>query len=44
MHRGLGRLYIDDPRFRAHYDEIEPGLAQFAHDAIQANADRAGVQ
>jgi DNA-binding transcriptional MerR regulator len=43
MHRGLGQLYVDDPRFRAHYDEIEPGLAQFAHDAIQANADRAAA-
>jgi DNA-binding transcriptional MerR regulator len=43
MHRGLGRLYIDDPRFRAHYEEIEPGLTQFAHDAIQANADRAAA-
>jgi DNA-binding transcriptional MerR regulator len=40
MHRGLAGLYIDDARFTAHYDEIEPGLARFVHDAIEANADR----
>jgi hypothetical protein len=40
MHRGLGELYISDPRFTAPYDEIEPGFSQYVHDAIQANADR----
>ncbi|MCA1825285.1 MAG: MerR family transcriptional regulator [Frankia sp.] len=42
MHRGLGDMYVADPRFAAHYDEQAPGLAQFVRDAIHANADRAG--
>ena len=29
-----------DPRFAAHYDGIEPGLARYARDAIVASADR----
>ncbi len=40
MHRGLGELYISDPRFTAPYHEIEPGFSQYVHDAIHANADR----
>ncbi len=40
MHRGLASLYVCDARFTAPYDEIEPGLSQYVHDAIQANADR----
>lgn len=31
---GLGRMYVDDPRFTATYDAVEPGLAQFTCDAI----------
>ncbi|MDQ1305266.1 MAG: MerR family transcriptional regulator, thiopeptide resistance regulator, partial [Actinomycetota bacterium] len=41
MHRGLAEMYIADQRFKAHYDEAAPGLAEFVHDAINANADRA---
>lgn len=41
MHRGLGDLYLADPRFTAHYDAHEPGLAQWVRDAVHANADRA---
>jgi MerR family transcriptional regulator, thiopeptide resistance regulator len=44
MHRGLGELYITDPRFIANYENVAPGLAQWVHDAIQANADRHGAQ
>jgi MerR family transcriptional regulator, thiopeptide resistance regulator len=43
MHRNLGRLYVEDSRFNAHYDEQAPGLARYAHDAIQANAARHGA-
>jgi DNA-binding transcriptional MerR regulator len=43
MHRNLGELYLQDPRFTAHYDDVEPGLAQYVRDAIHANADRAGA-
>jgi MerR family transcriptional regulator, thiopeptide resistance regulator len=42
MHRGLGDLYVSDPRSMANYEEIEPGFSQYAHDAIMANADRHG--
>jgi hypothetical protein len=43
MHRALGDMYVADPRFSAHYDDAEPGLAQYLRDAIHANADRAQV-
>ncbi|OEU94772.1 MerR family transcriptional regulator [Streptomyces oceani] len=36
----LGELYVSDERFRQHYDEAQPGLARYIHDAIKANADR----
>ena len=41
-HRGLGELYVADERFRAHYENMAPGLAQYVRDAIVANADRQG--
>jgi MerR family transcriptional regulator, thiopeptide resistance regulator len=31
---GLGRMYVDDPRFTATYDAVAPGLAVFLRDAI----------
>jgi len=40
MHVGLADMYEADPRFRAHYDEREPGLAAFVSAAIRANARR----
>jgi DNA-binding transcriptional MerR regulator len=40
MHRGLAELYLTDERFRKHYEDIQPGLAQYVHDAILADADR----
>lgn len=40
MHRGLGDMYLADPRFTTTYDEFAPGLAAYARDAIHANADR----
>ena len=40
MHRCLAEMYVADPRFTAHYDQRVPGLAQFIHDAIVANAER----
>ena len=43
FHRNLGQMYTDDPRFAKHYDDIAPGLAQYARDAIVANAERAGA-
>jgi len=41
MHRSLGDMYVADPRFRATYEAIEPGLAEWVRDAIIANARRA---
>ena len=38
IHAGLAEMYVEDPRFTAHYEKIAPGLAQFLHEAIHANA------
>jgi DNA-binding transcriptional MerR regulator len=35
---GLAEMYLADPRFRAFYEDQRPGLAQYVHDAIEANA------
>ncbi len=43
IHRGLGEMYVSDNRFRAHYDALAPGLAQFIRDAAHANANRAAT-
>ena len=40
MHVGLAGMYLADPRFTAPYEAIAPGLAQYLHDAIVANAAR----
>jgi DNA-binding transcriptional MerR regulator len=42
IHRGLGEMYVADPRFTSNYDDAAPGLAAYLHDAIVANARRAG--
>ena len=34
-HLGMAQTYVDDTRFKAHYDNITPGLAVFLRDAIQ---------
>lgn len=39
LHRGLGQLYVDDPRFTANIDKTSPGLAAYAAEAFAANAD-----
>jgi hypothetical protein len=40
MHAGLGRMYLEDERFTAHYERVAPGLAQYVSTAVQANAAR----
>jgi DNA-binding transcriptional MerR regulator len=40
MYRGLGKLYVDDDRFRAHYDKYKKDLAFFVHKAIDAFCDK----
>lgn len=33
-HAGLAQMYVDDPRFTAHYDKKQPGAAEFLRDAV----------
>lgn len=40
MHRNLGRLYVDDPRFTANIDAQGAGLSAYAARAFAANAAR----
>jgi DNA-binding transcriptional MerR regulator len=40
--RGLGDLYVDDERFRTHYDDRKPGLAEFMRAAMRVFVDHAG--
>lgn len=34
MYRGLGQMYVDDPRFTAYYEKFGKGLAVFMRDAM----------
>lgn len=40
IHRGLGEMYVADPRFTRTYEQQAEGLAAYVRDAIHANADR----
>jgi DNA-binding transcriptional MerR regulator len=40
IHRGLGQMYVEDPRFTASIDRFGAGLAAYCRDAFTANADR----
>lgn len=42
MHRGLAASYLADERFTAHDDRRQPGLAQYVHDVVRANAETVG--
>lgn len=33
-HAGLAQMYVDDERFTAYYDKVQPGGAEFLRDAI----------
>ncbi|AST00561.1 MerR family transcriptional regulator [Geobacillus thermocatenulatus] len=33
-HAGLARLYVEDERFKAYYDRVHPGAAEFLKEAI----------
>jgi DNA-binding transcriptional MerR regulator len=37
--RGLGEMYVENPEFRARYDALAPGLAEFMRDAMAIFAD-----
>jgi hypothetical protein len=36
MQKNLAVMYVEDPRFKEYYDGRARGLAQYVHDAIQA--------
>ena len=38
IHRGLGQMYVADPRFTTNIDKAGPGLAPYMSAAIAANA------
>jgi len=40
---GLGHMYVEDPRFRAFYERIDPKLPQFFYDAIKIFCSKLGV-
>lgn len=42
VHRGLAEMYVADPRFAETYDKVKSGLSGYIHEAILANAARAG--
>ena len=39
-HMGLGEMYVADERFRAHYDKIADGCAEFLRDAIRVYCEK----
>jgi oligoribonuclease NrnB/cAMP/cGMP phosphodiesterase (DHH superfamily) len=38
-YRLLAASYVAEPRFKAHYDDFKPGLAEFLHKAINYYCD-----
>jgi DNA-binding transcriptional MerR regulator len=40
IHKGLGDMYVADPRFAANYEQVAEGLAAYVRDAVHANAER----
>ena len=40
IHTGLATMYLADPRFMAHYEGQQAGLAKYIHVAIVANANK----
>jgi DNA-binding transcriptional MerR regulator len=40
MHAGIAEMYVTDARYTQTYEYLAPGLAQYARDAVVANAAR----
>jgi hypothetical protein len=38
VHRGLGELYVADPRFAKAWEAVEPGLTEYVRTAFAAEA------
>jgi DNA-binding transcriptional MerR regulator len=41
LYRGLGQMYVEHPEFRAFYEKVRPGLAEFMQAAMAQYADTA---
>ncbi len=39
MYRGMAKMYVDDPRFKANYENVAAGLAQYMRDGMLHYAD-----
>ncbi len=39
-HATLAQMYVNDPRFTAYYDRLQPGLAKFLRDAVKIYTER----
>lgn len=37
-------MYVDEPRFKKHYEAIAPGLAEFVRDAAAGEYGKGGGQ
>jgi len=42
--RGLGNMYVQDPRFTAYYEKYAKGLAAFVQQAIEVYCDKLEVK
>jgi DNA-binding transcriptional MerR regulator len=40
IYRGLAQMYVADPRFAKHYDDVKPGLAKFLSAAMIASLNQ----
>lgn len=40
MYKGLGQMYVQDPRFGIHYESVAPGLAAFMSQAMDYYAQK----
>jgi hypothetical protein len=40
MYRGLGEMYVADPRFSAYYEKYKVSLARFMKEAIDVYCDK----
>lgn len=39
LYRGLGQMYVDDPRFRKYFEKYDPRMPEFMRDAMHAYCD-----
>lgn len=39
LYRGLGQMYVEDPRFRAYYEKYDPRMPEFMRDSMALYCD-----